>query len=175
MLIYLAAIDTKEDKSKFELIYNKYNKLMFWAAYGIMHEQQGAEDVVSQSLFKIIDHLDNIKEIESGETKRYIVRIVENTAIDEYRKSHRKKMVQLEEWEVHSSYEEKFKDGMDIISAINSLPLNYSLVFRLKYSEGYSDTEIAEILHISQANVRKRIERGKKKLEIILKERGLWE
>lgn len=175
MLVFLAAIDTEEDKSKFELIYNKYNNVMFWVAYGIMREKQSAEDVVSKSLFKIIDHLDNIGEIDLGTTKKYIIRIVENTAIDEYRKLHKKQFVQLEEWEVHSSYEETFHDGNDIISAINSLPVNYSIVFRLKYSEGYTDAEIAEILNVSQANVRKRIERGKKKLEQILRERGLWQ
>lgn len=175
MLVFLAAIDTVEDKSKFEQIYNKYNKIMYWAAYGILHEQQSAEDAVSGSLFKIIDHLDDIKDIESASTKRFIIRIVENTAIDEYRRQNRRKTVQFREDEVHSGYEERFRDGNDIISAINSLPVNYNIVFRMKYSEGYTDAEIANILNISQANVRKRIERGKKKLEEILKERGLWQ
>ena len=175
MFIFLADIDTAEDKSKFEQIYNEYNQIMYRAAYGIMRNQEASEDVVSKSLFKIIDHLDKIGEIKSAKTKRYIIRIVENTAIDEYRRLHRKQMVQLEEWEVHSSYEEAFHEGNDIVDAINSLPVNYHVVFRLKYSEGYTDAEIAKILHISRANVRKRIERGKKKLEEILTERGLWQ
>ncbi|WP_442871680.1 RNA polymerase sigma factor [Anaerotignum sp.] len=42
----------------------------------------------------------------------------------------------------------------------------------MKYSHGYSDREISELLHITETNVRKRIERGKKKLIDILSEEG---
>ena len=60
-----------------------------------------------------------------------------------------------------------------MISCINSLPVNYAVVLKLRYSQGYSDEEIAQILHITKENVRTRVKRGKRKLEEMLRERGI--
>ena len=49
MLIYLAAISSDEDKSKFELIYRQYRNLMYYAANQILHNSSDAEDVVHQA------------------------------------------------------------------------------------------------------------------------------
>ena len=54
MLIYLQIIETDEDKSKFEQIYEAYRGLMFHAAFKVLTHEQDAEDAVhgilSQSL-----------------------------------------------------------------------------------------------------------------------------
>lgn len=63
---------------------------------------------------------------------------------------------------------EQDDDVNEIISAIELLPINYSSVLRLKYSQGYQDSEIARILNITEDNVRKRISRAKKKLALLL-------
>jgi RNA polymerase sigma-70 factor (ECF subfamily) len=53
------------------------------------------------------------------------------------------------------------------------LPINYAIVLRLRYSQGYSDKEIADMLEITQENVRTRVKRAKRKLAQILEERGV--
>ena len=60
MLIYLAAISSDEDKSKFELIYRQYCNLMYYAANQILHNSSDAEDVVHQAFLKIVEILDTI-------------------------------------------------------------------------------------------------------------------
>ena len=62
----------------------------------------------------------------------------------------------------------------EVEDCINSLPINYAVVLRLRYSAGYSDEEIAEILGITKENVRTRAKRGKQKLGQMLQERGIW-
>ena len=42
MLLLMMAIDTAEEKSKFEKIYSKYKDVMYYAAYGILGEQYEA-------------------------------------------------------------------------------------------------------------------------------------
>jgi RNA polymerase sigma-70 factor (ECF subfamily) len=59
----------------------------------------------------------------------------------------------------------------DVETAILKLPINYSTVLRLKFSQGYSNKEISEILRISEDNVRQRISRGRKRLVEILADR----
>lgn len=77
MLIYLAAISSDEDKSKFELIYRQYRNLMYYAANQILHNSSDAEDVVHQAFLKIVEILDTISEIKSHKTRSLIVTITE--------------------------------------------------------------------------------------------------
>lgn len=81
MLIYLAAISSDEDKSKFELIYRQYRNLMYYAANQILHNSSDAEDVVHQAFLKIVEILDTISEIKSHKTRSLIVTITERKAI----------------------------------------------------------------------------------------------
>ena len=44
MLIYLQMIETPQDKSKFEAIYEEYYGLMYHTAYKYLKHEQDAED-----------------------------------------------------------------------------------------------------------------------------------
>lgn len=170
MLFYLALIDTPEDKNKFEKLYLSYQKTMFYVANRILKDKHLSEDAVHQAFSRIIDNLDKIEEINSHKTKGFIVIITENIAIDLYRKRKRETCISFDEIEIYIEDIAGTFPGFEneIEQAIAKLPVNYLTVFKLKYSHGYSDKEISELLHITEANVRKRIERGKKKLTELL-------
>lgn len=170
MLSYILLIETEEDKSKFERIYNNYRQTMYYAAYHILKNEHTAEDIVHQAFLRVIDHLDKIDENNCHKTKAFLVVITEHLAIDYYRKQKRANIVSYEEMELYVADEqiEQDDDVNEIISAIELLPINYSSVLRLKYSQGYQDSEIARILNITEDNVRKRISRAKKKLALLL-------
>lgn len=55
-------IETDEDKSKFEKIYERYKNLMFYTAMQILNHTQDAEDAVHQAFIPIIDNIDKISE-----------------------------------------------------------------------------------------------------------------
>lgn len=115
-----------------------------------------------------------IDDIESNRTKRMIITITKNCAIDIYRKRSRQwnsetdieNIIHLEHIDSYFVVEdEKYK-------CINELPDIYKDVLILKYSSGFSDKEIAEILELSEVNVRKRISRARKLLKRNMEERG---
>ena len=58
------------------------------------------------------------------------------------------------------SYMETDTDN-SVLEVLKNLPVMYRDVFLLKYSSRLENKEIARMLRISEANVRKRIERGK--------------
>ena len=58
MSFHLSIIDTEEDKTKFEVIYEKYHKLMFYVANQILKDNYLAEDAVHDSFVKFIENLD---------------------------------------------------------------------------------------------------------------------
>ncbi|NLK75746.1 MAG: RNA polymerase sigma factor [Clostridiales bacterium] len=174
MLIYLAMIDNEEDKSKFEQIYNTYKQTMFYAANRILKDEYMSEDAVHLAFLRIINHLDKIVDINSHKTKGFIVIIVENIAIDIYRKRKRENNISYDEVEIYLTDPKDFTISIEneVEEAIMKLPVIYSTVLRLKYSQGYNDREIAKILNITEANVRQRIVRGKKRLAEILQNAG---
>lgn len=49
MLVYLQSVDAPKQRSKFELLHEHYKGLMYYIAYGILHNQQDAEEAVSIS------------------------------------------------------------------------------------------------------------------------------
>ncbi len=175
MLIYLTIIDSSEDKRKFEKIYIGYKQTMYYAANRILKDTYAAEDAVHQAFLRIIDRLEKIDENDRHKTKAFLVVIVENIAIDIYRKRKRDNIFSFDELELYIADEFLHnQDEKDEVScAIERLPINYSTVLRLKYSQGYSDAEIATFLGITDENVRKRISRAKKKLRQLLGGEGV--
>jgi DNA-directed RNA polymerase specialized sigma subunit, sigma24 homolog len=90
MLIYLSLLDTEEDISKFEEIYNTYKKQMYYTANNILKDSHLAEDAVHNAFLRIINNLEKIQDINSHKTKGLIVIIVKNASIDIYRKNKKK-------------------------------------------------------------------------------------
>lgn len=173
-MIYLTLINSDEEISKFEKIYIKYKQIMFYVANKILRDEFLAEDAVHIAFLKIIDNLSKVNSINCPKTKSFIVIIVERVAIDLYRKRKKQNIIFIEDSPY--IYEPSYIDvpysdsNSDICLAINKLPDNYRHVILLKYSHGFNDIEISKILDISQANVRKRIQRAKQKLKEMLTE-----
>lgn len=174
LAFYTSLIETKEQKSKFELLYEKYYKLMLYIAIQVLQDQMEAEDAVHTACIKVIRNLDKVDEVESPRTKRFLLTIIKHTAIDMVRKKKRERNIsleELEEWQLPAEYKDGFAQLPEenrILLAIKHMPELYRDVFLLKYSSGFENREIADILGISEDSVRKRISRGKKKLEDLL-------
>jgi len=180
MLIYLAMCGDDADSSKFELLYRNYKASMFKIANAILKDSYLAEDAVHLSFIKLIKNLHKIDDVFSNKTRALIVIIVRNTSIDIYRRRKKNYAVSLEELA-----SEPIDDNMSppefVISEesselmkenISRIPQKYSDVIVLKYFYGYSNAEIAQMLNISNENVRYRLHRAKKMLLKIMKEEG---
>ena len=62
------------------------------------------------------------------------------------------------------------REQQEVFRDILLLPARYKIVLQLYYVEGYKTAEIAEILKISPAAVRKRLEKGRKQMKLIYTE-----
>lgn len=175
ILIYLEAIGTEEEKTKFERIYIKYRKIMFYTAEHILNDRHMAEDAVHQAFLRIINHMEKIDEADCHKTKAFLVIITEYIAIDIYRKRKQEDTLSFDEFEIYISGGVSFEDEVidEVSEAVLKFPINYSTVLKLKFYLGYSDFEIAKILDITEDNVRQRISRAKKKLSELLVEKGI--
>lgn len=170
MLIYLQMIESDEDKSKFEAIYEEYRGLMFYVAYERMKHIQDAEDAVHHAFVKIAENIKNIEPV-SPKTKQLVVTIVDNRVTDVFRVRGRNPVVTYDD-EVGSNFVAEI-EGEDLLTqCILKLPEHQRTVILLKYKHGYSLREISKILNISLPWAQKIDQRAKKKLAELYREGG---
>ncbi len=171
MLIYLQMIDEPQDRHKFIRVYEAYVKLMFYVANEILHNSHDAEDAVQQAFISIAKNMKNISEVECPKTKGYVVTIVENKAIDLLRAKVRHRETELNEDIIGLPIEYTGDNGL--AACILKLPARYREVILLKYEQGYSTKEIAEMLKLTESNAGKLLQRAKNKLEELCREEGI--
>jgi len=151
MLIYLQLIETEEDRSKFEKLYQTYKGLMYSTAYQILEHEQDAEDAVHHAFLKIAENITKVGEAVSGETKSYVMTILERRAIDVLRWRDNHPELALDEVESHIVVD---YDGDDTLArCILQLPALQREMIWLKYRHGYSTREAARLLGITPVYV----------------------
>lgn len=164
-------IETEDDRNKFERLYIKYRNLMFYIANQILHNEVIAEDAVHYTFLKIIEIIDKIEDISCHKTKSLIVIMTRNNSINIYNRAKHHANIPFDEVEDAISDDRTDTSEMNfIMSAILGIPVIYSDILKLKYIQGYTNSEIAELLNITEANVRKRLERAREMLKNALEQ-----
>ena len=170
MLVYLAMIDEPEQKSKFELVYQKYRGLMYYVANRILNNTADAEDAVHDAFLKIAETIKNISDPVCPKTQSYVVTIVEHKAIDLYRKKQRQGTLPLEETDNLST---GTNEPLGLAECIVKLPPSYRQVIMLRYHQGLSCKEVAVVLGISLTAAQKLDQRAKGKLRQLAEKEGI--
>lgn len=156
-------------------LYNKYCDGMFHVAYRFMKSVEDAEDVMQEAFVKAFKKLHQYNgEVAFG---AWLKRIVINQCIDQL-KYEKQELLSLEDRPYEAAAEENDVHGIaeeevlktHVIAAIVTLPEKYRMVVMLYLIEGYDHQEISEILGISETASRTKLLRGKKKLQMYLKE-----
>lgn len=171
MVSYTMMIETPEQKSCFEEIYQKYKGLMFHVAYRILENEADAEDAVHQAFVKIAENIHKITEPVCGKTQSYVVTITEHQAIDFWRA--RKKFSDVEDIEEQVGLAVAPPEINGAADCILKLPPRYRHVIFLKYTQGFTNAEIGKLLDITTENAAKLDQRAKKKLYEICKKEGV--
>ena len=173
LFLCLGLLETEEEKTKFELLYEQYRKLMKYIAFGILHDEYLAEDAVHDTFLKLTKYLDNIEDTRSSKTKSFIVIITESVCKDMYAKRKHEQTSSFDEAEAVLIQEDFFlqRDNRAVIaSKIKQLPEMYRSILILRYIHGYNSKEIADILNLNDGIVRKRLERARRELIVLLRE-----
>lgn len=148
-----------------EEVFREYGNMLYRIAFVMMKNAFDAEDVVQDTLIKYMERMENRKPFETEEhRKAWLIRVDINLCKNRLRfyKNHPKiGMEQLSRY-----YEEK--EDTTLMDSLLVLSPKYREVLLLHYVEGYQGKEIAGMLKLSESAVRKRLERGRRKLKDIL-------
>lgn len=170
MMIYLQIIDTAEERSKFERLYEQYKQLMFYTAFQILKQPQDAEDAVHHAFLSIAENIAKISDPDCPKTRAYVVTIVERKAIDLLRTQRRHPSVPLDE--SINGVSVGYNGDNALTKAILALPATYRQCILLKFYYGCSTKEIAKIMHLSLTNTSKLQQRAKAKLKELYQKEG---
>lgn len=138
--------------------YDKYYRI----AYGYVHNEPDALDIVQEGAYKAIFHSCKLKKQEYADT--WICRIIMNEAIAFLRKN-RRCQVELEKCEMGT--EQQYED-IDLRNAIEGLSPAEKTVVMLRYFEGMSLEQVAQTAGENLNTVKSRLYRALDKLKLSL-------
>lgn len=150
--------------------YNDYEFLL--DMFNKRNNHHDSEDAVHQAFVSIIKHISKINNIDSPKTRSFIVLITERKAIDIMRTSHRDRVVELNE--AITGIDIPLPGDHGIADAISRLPAEYREILILKFDNGFSNKELAQMIGISESGIRKLIGRARKALKAELDKEGVW-
>jgi RNA polymerase sigma factor, sigma-70 family len=140
-----------------------YSDMLIRITYSYMKNLSDAEDITQEVFIKIIEKQPSF-ETEKHE-KAWLIRCSINLCKDRLKSSYFKNTTSLEDDFIEVTPEDNY-----VIDAVLNLPLKYRSIVLLYYYEGYSISEISNILSLKEATVGSQLSRARQKLKIILKE-----
>ncbi len=182
---------TNEKQKEFAKLIEPHLSSLYNTALRMTHNQNDAEDLVQDTLYKAYKALDQFQ--KDTNFRAWIFRILVNTFITAYRKAIRQPQKvsydDLEEFFLYKRLDEtvsmqevpkeEFLENLfddDVKEALDNLPYQFRLVVLLCDVEGFSYNEIANIIDAPLGTVMSRLYRGRKLLQRYLwnyaKERG---
>jgi len=150
---------------------------MLGLAEGMLNDSAHAEDVVQEALINALKGLERFEEKSS--LKTWLHRITVNAALSKLRKQKRLAEQSIEEllpefdrydcrierpWTHIASVQEIIENAetrAHIAEGIRALPDAYRIVLQLRDIEGYDTGETAQLLEISESNVKVRLHRAR--------------
>ncbi len=142
--------------------------------------EEDAQDIVHDTIMRLIHHLDKLNGAPCDSARNYVCRAVEHMGIDFLRKKNRHQTDDIEE---HISLADTSLPMLDVIMSdeyvalvvkcINQMNDTYRSVCQLRFMDDKSEKEIAALLNLPPKTVNVRIVRGRQKLiAMINKERN---
>ena len=187
LMMFLAALETPEEKIRFEKIYYQYVQKLYAIAWKILKNTEDAEDMVHDTFRAVIENMDKVQTMTESQLSSYITTIVKNRSLTLYsrRKKHQSVAVEDENIMDFLSFDnsgletdissQMVKEECHTILAelIMELPDRCRNVLYLYYYNELPYAEIGKILQMTEANARQIAARARKILSEKMKERGM--
>ncbi len=161
------------EKAMYEIIVRRYNPYLYKIGRSYNYSHDDTQDLMQDTYIDAYKSLDKYE--GRSNFKTWISRIMLNNCFRKKEKSSFKKEV-MEEFNEHSTplfaaAENKTATivhsrelGTIIEQALDNIPLDYKMVFTLREMNQMSVAETSELLQISEANVKVRLNRAKEML-----------
>jgi RNA polymerase sigma factor (sigma-70 family) len=168
----------RQEPSAQTAFYDRYKSKLLGVCVRYAKTKAEAEDIFQEGFIKVFKSLNEVR--DPGAIDSWVKSVVIRTAINYYNRT-------TKEQQLHSSldnmqYEQESDDYGRIIDQlnvavlldlINQLPDGYRMIINLHLIDGYTHSEIAQMLSISDGTSRSQYLRGRNLLMKKLQEKGI--
>ncbi len=173
LITYLALIDKPQEKNGFRKLYEKYSRLMHYAAMRILDDDRLAEEAVQEAFLRIAKNFSKVGEPDRPAAKRFVLVVTENAALTLRRKEakHTAGSTSAASGKSHAGEDRRedattaAAESREAVKYILDMPQVQQSSLFLHTVYGYKYREIAGLLGISEAAARKHVQRARIKLE----------
>jgi RNA polymerase sigma-70 factor (ECF subfamily) len=171
------------DREALDELFRRHGCAAYRMAYGVLGREADALDAVQEAFIKVLRHLGRFRRQSSFKT--WLLRIVQNAALDLRRKKERLKERKL--YSAHLCHREETQPAVCINpvgdleraelrhrldQALATLPEVYRQAFVLFMDAGLSYREVAEVLDVPVGTVMSRLYHARQKLKACLFTQG---
>ncbi len=164
-------------------LYQKYNRLLFFAARKLVSDLSTQEDIVQEALTKLIPKVSLLRTMQQPVLTNYIVTTVRNTAINYLKKQKRLKEHEfsfndatIDEMDLQSSSLDelmlRLEQRSDFISLWPQLSEADRFLLEGRYILGHTDAELASQLGCKASSIRMMLTRARRRALSILQKGG---
>lgn len=173
------------DKSAFNELVLLYGKRIINTCYKFLLNKADAEDIAQEVFIEVFQSVQSFR--GNSKLSTWIYRIAVTKSLDEIKKRKRKKRItsfgkmlhldDVTQWLAGGAMPDKnireTEKMNEVLQALDSLPDSQRVAFTLSKIDGYSNSEIAEIMNTTTVAVESLVSRAKRKvtseLQIILR------
>ncbi|MCA1030813.1 sigma-70 family RNA polymerase sigma factor [Bacillus timonensis] len=167
-----------KDKKALEILYDRYEKLVYSFSFKMMGDAQLAEEVVQEVFIKLWRGIGSYEE-SKGKFSSWLLTITRHTAIDLIRKRKKEATVELEDRDslvadeklVEEQVEWK-EEGNRLRRAVATLKKEQQSMINLFYFKGFTQQRISEECDIPLGTVKGRIRLALRHLRSYLDDEG---
>ncbi|KAA0544602.1 sigma-70 family RNA polymerase sigma factor [Bacillus sp. BGMRC 2118] len=160
-VLYVRVLE--KDKQALELLYERYEKLLYSFSYRLTQDQELAEEVVQEVFMKLWKGLGKYDD-SKGKFSSWILTVTRHSAIDLIRKRNRETTVELDTDDTIPSKEATVEEqvewnekGNTLRKALSSLKEEQQKVINLVYFKGLTHQKISEECNIPIGTVKGRL------------------
>lgn len=160
------------ETAMFEIVMRRYNQLLYRVARAILHNDSEAEDVMQDAYVRAYEHL--VQFAGKAKFSTWLTRIAVHEALARQHRGNRYQepkpmsegnedpMDRLASLEPNPEQQASNSEIRSLLEeAIESLPDAYRIIFMLRDVEEVSTTDAANILEITEENVKVRLHRAR--------------
>lgn len=170
MIMMISTLAAPEDREYLTGLYDKYSPLMYKTAAKYLSAPEDREDVLQESLVRMINSVDRLRELDSRALPYYICAIVRNTAFTQVRAQWRRSEVEQPLLEEASPVDlaALVECRTDLSTLWEQLSEEDRFLLEGKYLLGYEDAELAKALRCKPGSIRMKLTRTRRKAMRVL-------
>ncbi|WNQ12471.1 sigma-70 family RNA polymerase sigma factor [Paenibacillus aurantius] len=171
---HLMHLVAKRDAAALEVLYDRYERLIYSFAFRMVRDAMAAEEVVQELFMKLWNHAERF-DASSGRLSTWLCAITRNIAIDLLRKKQSRipfQPAEPEKWAIipdpTRATEEQVEwklIGEQVRGALNELNHDQRQVVELIYFQGYTQQEVADQTSLPLGTVKSRVRLAMKHLQ----------